>query len=214
MRCFLYSIEWQKLGLPHLHLLVWLTNRIPRDQINSLISAEIPDVERDPALHAIITKCMVHGPCGRFNPNDPCMKDGKCTKKFLRQLLAEMQTDQDRYPLYRDRRLDREATRSRSDRETGRWKWTTSGSFRTILSSPGSLTPTSTWNSVPLSSPSSTYSSMSTRGATRPCSPWRATKSSGRGHKLPERQVHKLKRGSLAAAHVPSAREDPDCHAS
>ena len=87
--------------------------------------------------------------------------------------------------------------------------------YNPLLSSPGSLMPTSTWNSMPPSSPSSTYSSMSTRGV----KPGRVLlggrqQSSGRGHKLPEQQVHKLKRGSLAAAHVPSAREDPDRHAS
>ena len=46
---------------------------------------------------------MIHGPCGRINPKAPCMKDGKCTKRFPRHLLNDTQTDVDGYPLYRRR---------------------------------------------------------------------------------------------------------------
>ncbi|XP_066978817.1 uncharacterized protein [Macrobrachium rosenbergii] len=42
-------------------------------------------------------------PCGNLNPNSPCMKDGKCTKKYPRKLIKETQTGNDSYPLYRRR---------------------------------------------------------------------------------------------------------------
>ena len=42
-RCWMYSIEWQKWGLPHAHILVWLKEKIKPTQINSIISAELPD---------------------------------------------------------------------------------------------------------------------------------------------------------------------------
>lgn len=103
-RCWMYSIEWQKRGLPHAHILIWLKEKIVSTQIDSFISAELPDPEEDPELFEVIRKNMVHGPCGALNPNSPCMKDGKCTKRFPRQMLQETQTGNDGYPLYRRRK--------------------------------------------------------------------------------------------------------------
>ena len=42
---WLYSTEWQKYGLPHCHLLLWLTSEhvIIPDKIDDVICAEIPD---------------------------------------------------------------------------------------------------------------------------------------------------------------------------
>ena len=105
-RCWMYSVEWQKRGLPHAHILIWLKDKIKSDQIDSVISAELPGPQRDPRLFEIIVKNMVHGPCGSVNPNSPCMKDGKCTKRYPRQLMQDNQTGEDGYPLYRRRRPD------------------------------------------------------------------------------------------------------------
>ncbi|XP_063931152.1 uncharacterized protein LOC135143203 [Zophobas morio] len=52
VRCWMYSVEWQKRGLPHAHILVWLVDKIRPDEIDSIISAEIPDETVDPKLHA------------------------------------------------------------------------------------------------------------------------------------------------------------------
>ena len=81
-RCWMYSIEWQKRGLPHAHILIWLKTKIMPDQIDSTIRAEIPNPEEDPLLFEIVTKNMVHGPCGALNPRASCMVDGKCTKNI------------------------------------------------------------------------------------------------------------------------------------
>lgn len=43
IRCDMYSIEWQKRGLPHVHILIWLYERIHSNQIDLFISAELPD---------------------------------------------------------------------------------------------------------------------------------------------------------------------------
>ena len=49
-RCWMYSIEWQKRGLPHAHILIWLKDKIKSDEIDSAISAELPDRQQDPRL--------------------------------------------------------------------------------------------------------------------------------------------------------------------
>jgi hypothetical protein len=102
--CILYSIEWQKRGLPHVHLLLWLQEKIRPNQVDTVISAEIPDSTKDPKLFEIITKHMIHGPCGKINRFSVCMKDGKCTKNYPKQLLQETQSGEDGYPLYRRRK--------------------------------------------------------------------------------------------------------------
>ncbi|KAI9121759.1 hypothetical protein K1719_007149 [Acacia pycnantha] len=63
-----YTVEFQKRGLPHAHIILWLSES---DKIRSLfevdqlISAEIPDKLEDPELYELVGSYMVHGPCGR-----------------------------------------------------------------------------------------------------------------------------------------------------
>lgn len=103
VQCFMYSIEWQKRGLPHVHILLWLKEKLRPNQIDDIISAEIPDPEVDKDLYDTIVRNMVHGPCGTRNSASPCMKEGKCTKKFPKQLLKETVHNDNGYPLYRRR---------------------------------------------------------------------------------------------------------------
>lgn len=105
-RCWMYSIEWQKRGLPHAHILIWLFEKIVPAKIDDIITAELPNPEEDPELFKIVKKHMIHGPCGLHNPYSPCMKDGKCTKKYPRKMIQETQTGGDGYPLYRRRKPD------------------------------------------------------------------------------------------------------------
>ncbi|GBP33831.1 hypothetical protein EVAR_25433_1 [Eumeta japonica] len=97
------TVEWQKRGLPHAHILIWLLNKLHSNEVDDIISAEIPDPVTDPRLHDIVTTQMVHGPCGALNPLSPCMADGKCTKRYPRPLVAETVTGNDGYPVYRRR---------------------------------------------------------------------------------------------------------------
>ena len=104
VRCYMYTVEWQKRGLPHVHILLWLSNAIhPRD-IDSVICAELPDSRSDPLLFNVVKSHMIHGPCGALNRKSPCMDKGECTKGYPRQFLRETQTGRDGYPLYRRRK--------------------------------------------------------------------------------------------------------------
>ena len=79
----MHTIEFQKRGLPHVHLLLFLhpDNKYPSsDDIDQIISAEIPSHENDPELYTLVQNHMVHGPCGILQPKSPCMKEGKCSR--------------------------------------------------------------------------------------------------------------------------------------
>src|SRR5579859_5261006 len=44
---------------------------------------------------------MLHGPCGLANPNAPCMKDSKCSKRYPKLFAETTTSDSDEYPIYR-----------------------------------------------------------------------------------------------------------------
>ncbi|GKD47982.1 ATP-dependent DNA helicase PIF1-like protein [Tanacetum coccineum] len=81
-----YTIEFQKRGLPHCHILLWLE---PQDKltttgkIDQYISAKILNKDEDPELYQLVTDHMMHGPGDAKNPSCPCTVDYKCTKKYL-----------------------------------------------------------------------------------------------------------------------------------
>ena len=61
------------------------------DMIDKVISAKIPDPETHPRLYHLVTTMMVHHPCGETNPRAPCMKDGKCSKHYPKDLMKQLQ---------------------------------------------------------------------------------------------------------------------------
>ena len=99
-RC--HSIEFQKRGAPHMHMLIYFLNYnpTPRD-IDKLICAEIPPVNHP--LRAHVLKMHIHGPCGQCNPRLACMKGGVCSKKFPKDFSFETTIGEDAYPNYRRR---------------------------------------------------------------------------------------------------------------
>lgn len=102
----IHVIEFQKRGLPHMHLLVILAEEEKiRDPeiIDSVVCAELPDATSDAQLHAIVTSTMLHGPCGVLNPRAPCMVDGACSKGYPKQFRNETVDNIDGYPMYRRR---------------------------------------------------------------------------------------------------------------
>ncbi|XP_038706450.1 uncharacterized protein LOC120001991 [Tripterygium wilfordii] len=105
IRC-IYTVEFQKRGLPHVHIVVWLHPNdkysTPED-INRVICAEIPDRATDPALFNVVSRFMLHGPCGLANPNAPCMRNKKCSKHFPKKYFADTVIGEDGYAMYRRR---------------------------------------------------------------------------------------------------------------
>ena len=79
-----YTIKFQKRGLPHVHIIIWLQPDGPRtaDKIDSYISAQLPDPLLDRVGYDAVSKFMVHGPCGPMCPTSSCMVDGRCSKFY------------------------------------------------------------------------------------------------------------------------------------
>ncbi|XP_065322969.1 uncharacterized protein LOC135930111 [Gordionus sp. m RMFG-2023] len=103
---YVYTIEFQKRGLPHAHLLIILSenNKIETTEcIDNFVRAEIPDKNIEPRLYDIVTRFMIHGPCGILNPHSPCMENGSCTKKFPKDFQKESQHNANGYPFYQRR---------------------------------------------------------------------------------------------------------------
>ncbi len=102
----IWVIEFQKRGLPHLHILLILDEvsklRIAEDY-DSMVSAEISNPICHPKAYETITSCMVHGPCDLDFFNAQCMEQGKCKKRYSCSFSEETRYDVNGYPEYRRR---------------------------------------------------------------------------------------------------------------
>ena len=111
---WVWTIEYQKRGLPHLHLLVFLRTDhqfLTAANIDQFISAELPSAN-DPIseeLRGIIQSTMVHTHCIGGNGQAMCMQGlnplttQTCRKGYPRQFQQETVITEDGYPLYRRR---------------------------------------------------------------------------------------------------------------
>ncbi|POS86956.1 hypothetical protein EPUL_001157, partial [Erysiphe pulchra] len=96
-----YTIEYQKRGLPHAHILLFLhRDVVPRcaEQVDELVQAHVPT--NDPELASIVKSLLVHGPCGPEFPNAPCMRDGKCSKGYPKRFCEQITMVENLYPEY------------------------------------------------------------------------------------------------------------------
>ncbi|XP_019199145.1 PREDICTED: uncharacterized protein LOC109192894 [Ipomoea nil] len=106
VRAVIYTIEFQKRGLPHAHILLFLqgTSCFANPAfMDTIISTEIPDKLIDIEYYKAVKEFMLHGPCGVARSNSPCMVNGKCSKHFPKRFIDASHFDQDGYPLYRRR---------------------------------------------------------------------------------------------------------------
>nr|GEU31386.1 ATP-dependent DNA helicase PIF1-like [Tanacetum cinerariifolium] len=70
------------------------------DQINDIISAELPCLTNDPDAYKLVSEFMLHGPCGVEAKHAPCTNEGKCSKYYPKKFLAETVINEDGYPVY------------------------------------------------------------------------------------------------------------------
>jgi hypothetical protein len=108
--CWTYSVEFQKRGLPHAHILITMKDEDkPRDEIviDKLISAEFPD--NDVELLKIVSSTMVHR-CSIGK----CLTDAKsaCNKRFPKAFCESTNANVNGYPEYRRRDRNEFITRS------------------------------------------------------------------------------------------------------
>jgi hypothetical protein len=102
----LYTIEFQKRGLPHVHIIFWVstdTTQPTPKLIDSIITAEIPNPETNALGYVLIIEHMVHGPCGDFNVNAPCMKNDFCSKGYPKDFQEETTINENGAAIYRRR---------------------------------------------------------------------------------------------------------------
>ena len=106
---FCWRIEWQFRGWPHVHCMLILRRKLlSAEQIDGIVSAEIPDPDQHPVLHKLVTDHMMHGPfCGDIVPTARCrQKDpNHCKHRFPKEPQAETVICSNQFPLYRRRQL-------------------------------------------------------------------------------------------------------------
>ncbi|KAG5598903.1 hypothetical protein H5410_030273 [Solanum commersonii] len=71
----MYTIEFQKQGLPHAHFLIILEEKykiLTPKAYDQFVCVELPDPKRNPHLFELVHLHMIHGPCGPLNPTCPC----------------------------------------------------------------------------------------------------------------------------------------------
>ena len=81
-----YTIGFQKRGLPHAHILIWLKagrENVCFNEIDKFVSVELLDRIIDHEGYKLVEQHMMHGPCELDKPNNSCMKNGICTKNVL-----------------------------------------------------------------------------------------------------------------------------------
>ena len=101
---YTYVIEFQKRGLPYIHILIILEKtqkiRTPTD-VDNVVSAELPDKSSQPRSFQNELNFNMHRPC------DPgrCLSEGVCKRGFPKQFLDETRSLEDAFPMYKRRQL-------------------------------------------------------------------------------------------------------------
>ncbi|WRX23972.1 Helitron helicase-like domain - like 1 [Theobroma cacao] len=101
-----YTIEFKKRGLPHVHILLWLhhdSKCSSPDDVDKIITAELPHKFLDPTGYKAVAEFMIHGPCGLARPTSSCMIKGFCSKYYPKDFETSTTINEDGFLIYRIR---------------------------------------------------------------------------------------------------------------
>ena len=73
------------------------------NDIDRVISTEIPCPIQNLKLHQCVNEHMIHGPCGVVNKFLPCIKNGKCSQFFPKKFQSSTTISKDGFTQYRRR---------------------------------------------------------------------------------------------------------------
>lgn len=102
-KSWVYVVEFQKRGLPHIHFLgIFEEKDMPKTEtdVDDLVCAEIPDPVHEPSLHELVKTHMLHGPCGP-QYDTPCRGSKGCSKFFPKMYQAKTILPENSYPAYK-----------------------------------------------------------------------------------------------------------------
>jgi len=105
---YIYTIKFQKRGLPHAHILIILgRDDKPKTVVNidQICCAEIPDPVANPLLYTVVITNIIHRKCGELNKKAVYIKNKNetCRAKFPKAFLNQTIITEDSYPRYRRR---------------------------------------------------------------------------------------------------------------
>ncbi|KAG2212479.1 hypothetical protein INT45_001526 [Circinella minor] len=84
-----HTVEFQKRGLPHAHILLILANEdksVTSADCDNIVSAQLPDAEQYSDVRATVERHMMH--------------DGRCSKRYPKEFHEETEINEDGYPVY------------------------------------------------------------------------------------------------------------------
>jgi hypothetical protein len=89
--------EWQKEGLPHMHLILWMDDSAKpatAEDVDRNVTAVLPPIEPNPfggpSLHDLVTSFQLHGPCAEKQcTKNGFRSNGKCQKHFPMDFAEE-----------------------------------------------------------------------------------------------------------------------------
>jgi hypothetical protein len=84
---YVRAVEFQKRGLPHAHIVMWLANAekiTEPGHVDAIVTAEIPNPVTHPKSYAAVKEFMLHNKCGDGKPLAKCKSaaTGNCSKEF------------------------------------------------------------------------------------------------------------------------------------
>ena len=99
---FFYTVEFQKRGLPHAHILFRTTETVTQAFVDKVVCAELPTLEKDPELFYLVSKFMLHR-CSKNYCRKKRRRNQRCEKFFPYPYEEETKVEENKRTVYRRR---------------------------------------------------------------------------------------------------------------